>query len=128
MDENAEQPVTVTLGKYEVGASYVTTVDDTHVFQAPMHEAASGHVEEDIGDTPCVLAHGIRQGCTIVWFAKSSSGGIDARIGAVTPNDAIEIRLDYNCVWRMSLVDSDLVIFRTAGMDTLDISVMVVKL
>jgi len=128
VDENAEQPVAVTLGEYEVGALCVARVDDTHVFQAPMHEAASGHVEEGIGDTPCVLAHGIRQGCTIVWFAKSSSGDIDARIGAVTPSDGVEIRLKNSCVWMMQLVGTDLVIYRKFGWDTLDISVMVVKL
>ena len=107
----------------------VYEVDSISVSPWVQHrEAASGRAVTITDNEPVVLAEHIERGCTIVWFAKSSSGGIDARIGAVTPNDVIEIRLDYNCVWRMSLVDSDLVIFRTAGMDTLDISVMVVKL
>ncbi len=130
MDENVEQPVAVTLGEYPVGALCVARADDDYVFQfqTPVHEAASGHVEEGIGEAPCVLAHGIQRGCTIVWFAKSSSGDIDARIGAVTPSDGVEIRLKNSCVWMMQLVGTDLVIYRKFGWDTLDISVMVVKL
>ena len=129
MDENVEQPVAVTLGEYPVGALCVARADDDYVFQfqTPVHEAASGHVEEGIGEAPCVLAHGIQRGCTIVWFAKSSSGGIDARIGAVTPRDGIRICIS-NGIWEMKLVAGNLTIWRQWGVDTLDISVMVVKL
>ncbi len=124
-DVSAEQ----VLSEYETASAFrVAGADGVPSWRVPIHEAASGHVEEGIGDAPCVLAHGIQHGCTIVWFAKSSGGEADAKIGAVTPSDGIEIRLKNDCVWMMQLVGTDLVIYRKFGMDTLDISVMVVKL
>ncbi len=124
-----DEPVssTMMLNEYEAGAFHVAGVDGTLSWQAP-REAASGWVEENISDAPRILAHGVRQGCTIVWFAKSSSGEVSARIDAVTPSDGVEIRLKNGCIWMMQLVGTDLVIYRKFGWDTLDISVVVVKL
>ena len=129
MQQATNEPVSSTtiLSEYEAGAFRVAGIDGTLHWEAP-REAASGRVVEGIGDTPHILAPGIQQGCTIVWFAKSSSGDMDAKIGAVTPSDGVEIRLKNNCVWIMQLVGSDLVIYRKFGWDTLDISIMVVKL
>jgi len=123
-DVSAEQ----VLSEYETASAFrVAGADGVPSWRAP-REAASGRVVENIGDAPHVLAHSIQHGCTVVWFAKSSGGEADAKIGAVTPSDGIEIRLKNDCVWMMQLVGTDLVIYRKFGMDTLDISVMVVKL
>lgn len=123
-----EEPVssTMILSEYETGAFRVVGVDGTLHWRTP-REAASGRVGENIGDTPHVLAHSIQHGCTVVWFAKSSSGEVDAKIGAVTPRDGIRICMP-NGIWEMKLVAGNLTIWRQWGMDTLDISVMVVKL
>lgn len=117
------------LNEYEAGAFHVLAGDRRHSKLAVSREAASGWVEENIGDTPRVLAHGIRQGCTIVWFARSSSGDIEARIGAVTPSDGVEIRLKNSCVWMMQQLSAPISrsIANSDGQH-MDISAMVVKL
>ncbi len=128
MQQATNEPVssTMILSEYEAGAFRVAGVDGTMHWETP-REVASGRVVESIGDTPRILAHNIQHGCTIVWFAKSSSGEVDAKIGAVTPRDGIRICMS-NGIYEMKLVAGNLTIWRQWGMDTLDISVMVVKL
>lgn len=116
------------MGDIEDKATTIYIADvDGHMHWWMPREAASGRVEENIGDMPRILAYNIQHGCTIVWFAKSSSGKVDAKIGAVTTNDGIKICMP-NGIWEMKLVGGNLIIWRQWGMDTLDISVMVVKL
>lgn len=90
-------------------------------------EAVSGCVVTVDGDDPVLLAENIEHGCTVVYFAKSSAGGMSGQIDVAIAGSNIEISM-YECRWEMRIEQGNLTIFRTAGKDTLEISVMVVKL